>query len=290
MIKISVCQYKIERLSCWNSYEEKIKQLVIRAKESGADLLLLPEYAGIEIAGYHRSDKELYAALQPLMIGYCEFFKNLAIQYQIYIQPGTILFENLPDQYVNRAYFFGPDGKIGYQDKLQLTEYEKESKLIIRGNYQTLFETRFGKIGIAVCYDSEFPEIVRRLIASGAWLILVPSYTTTLAGYNRVFLSCRARALENQCYVAASFVVRSVRLSEPEETTFGQAAILGPVDKGFPDDGLIAQGKMNQISVISGDLSIEKLCQVRKTGHVHNFEDMQLCNEIKKTKLDLVSL
>lgn len=273
--KVATCQYQIEILPHWQAYVDKVEAIVTQAKQHHIDVLMLPEYAGIEIAcDQFVTDHALYQALQPLMPQYIQLYQDLAKKYDLYIQPGTIVEEVAPNQYVNRAYFFSPDGTYGYQDKLQLTEYEKSLQVLVRGKEQRLFDTAFGKIGIAICYDSEFPEIIRALTKAGALLILVPSYTTTLAGYYRVFLSCRARAIENQCYVAVSYVINSVNISGELDNTFGQAAIVSPADNDFPDDGIIATGNMNHIEVISAELDTQKLIELRKHAQVRNFDDM----------------
>lgn len=286
MIRISCCQYQIEEFPDWDSYAVKAEKLVSDAKKEGAAILLMPEYAGIEIAcKKFNTDAELFSALQPLIPKYIDFYQKLAQANQIYIQAGTIIEKTKSDRFVNRAYMFSPNDSYEYQDKLQLTEDEKSINLLEHGSQQKIFETSLGKIGIAVCYDSEFPEIIRPLVKQGASIILVPSYTTTLAGLNRVFLSCRARAIENQCYIAISYVINKVDLSGESDDTYGQAAILGPVDKGFPDDGIIAQGQMNQPMLLTGNLSLDALDLVRKKGQVHNFEDSvrfdQIDNELR---------
>jgi predicted amidohydrolase len=286
MIKIATCQYALEVLSDWDAYTNKIIALVTQAKQQGAQLLLLPEYAGTEMpCGQHANDEDLYAALQPFIPKYLEFYQHLACEHQIYFQPGTVMVENAPSQYVNRAYFFGPEGEYGYQDKLQLVEFEKTCKVLQGGDRQTLFETSLGTIGIAICYDSEFPELVRRLVNAGANLILVPSYTTTLAGYYRVAISCRARAIENQCYVMTSCMVGEVGGGVIEHTV-GQAGIFCPADAGFPDDGIIAQGKMNAVEMIVGEISFEKLSSVRRHGQVHNFTDAKRCELLAQSQIN----
>lgn len=286
MIRTTCCQYQIEQLPNWESYIVKIKKLVIDAKNEDASILIMPEYAGIEIAcKKFNTDDELFSALQPLIPKYIDFYQKLAQANQIYIQAGTIIEKTKSDKFVNRAYIFSPNGSYEYQDKLQLTEYEKSINLLQRGSQQKIFETSLGNIGIAVCYDCEFPEIIRSLAKQGASIILVPSYTTTLAGSNRVFLSSRARAIENQCYIAISYVINKVDLSGKSDNTYGQAAILGPVDIGFPDDGIIAQGQMNQPMLVTGNLSLDALDLVRKEGQVHNLEDSvrfaEIDNEVR---------
>lgn len=289
MINIACCQYEIEILPDWSRYIEKIEKLVVSAKNQGATILLMPEYAGIEIAcKKFDTDKELFFALQPLISKYIDFYKTLSKAHQIYIQAGTIIQKTDADKFINRAYLFSPSGSYEYQDKLQLTETEKDTNLLTHGNQQKIFETSFGKIGIAVCYDSEFPEIIRRLVQHGASIILVPSYTTTLAGYNRVFLSCRARAIENQCYVAISYVINTVDISDGIDDTYGQAAILSPADIKFPDDGIIAQGIMNKSMLVVGEISLEALDWVRKKGQVLNFKDSMHCVFSEKDEIKTV--
>jgi predicted amidohydrolase len=290
MIKIACCQYQIEKFSDWNGYAKKIEALVKQASDSGAQLLMLPEYAGTEIGGYQPTDHELYAAMQPHLKAYLDLFNKLASLYQIYIQAGSVIEAIAENQYVNRAYFFSPNGEIAYQDKLQLIEYEKSLEVITHGKSQTIFDTALGKIGIAICYDSEFPEIVRKLVNAGAWLILVPSYTVSIAAHQRVFLSCRARALENQCYVATAFIVGEVAVSDPTEHAVGQAGVFGPVEHGYSDDGIIAQGKMNEVGMVTAALLPEQLKEIRNSGKVCLFKDAKGCHDLLNGELGLVQM
>lgn len=274
MITIASCQYQITHLDTWAAYTNKIENLVIKAKMLGANLLLLPEYAGSEIVcNRYDTEIELFNAIQPLIPSYLKLYSKLAVEHQIYIQSGTIIEQISTNVFVNRAYFFSPNGLHHFQDKLFLTEYEKNIEVVRGGTKQSVFDCTFGRVGIAICYDSEFPELVRALTMAGAKLILVPSYTTTLSGYHRVFLSCRARAIENQCFIAVSHVVNTVNISVEPEKTYGCAAILGPVDNDFPDDGIIVGGKPNDVALITTSLSFDAIDHVRKNGQVRNFED-----------------
>lgn len=273
MIKVVACQYELEELS-WDLYVKKMEFIILAAKQKDAQLVVLPEYSGLEVGGVFESDKELFAAIQSKLPQYLKLFKQLAEQYQIYIQAGSIPVEVSSGKYANRAYFFGLNGVQGYQDKLQLVEYEKKG-LLIKGTEQTIFETSIGKVGIAVCYDSEFPEIIRRLTLAGAEIILVPSYCVSLASYNRVAISCRARAIENQCYVVTSYVIGEVKLGSVEaEFASGQSAIFSPSDIGFPDNGIIAKGTINETAIVEAELDLEELARVRQNGDVRNFADI----------------
>lgn len=279
MIKIASLQYKLEQLD-WTSYKTKIRSLINTVIRENVKLILLPEYAGTELGGNFDNDAELYEAIQPILPNFIEFYKKISTEYMIHLLPGTIPVKISNNRYVNRAYFFGPNGHFGHQDKLNLTQFEKHSNLFTKGNNQTIFSTIFGKIGIAICYDSEFPEAVRQLIRAGAWLILVPSYTTSLAGYYRVKLSCRARAIENQCYMATSYSVQGSKLGcKRKEKTIGRAAIFSPIDHGFPSNGIIAEGKLDKKEIVYAEINQENIKNVRLHGDVHNFNDF-----IKETR------
>ncbi|MCS5710602.1 nitrilase-related carbon-nitrogen hydrolase [Candidatus Berkiella aquae] len=276
MIIVATTQYAIESALTWEQFIAKHQALVKEAKSHHAQLLLLPEYMGIEVSGKSPAiDLELFQDMQYRLPHYLNFFQQLAIDNQLYIQPGTIMVEVSPQRFANRAYFFSPSGSYGYQDKLQLTASEKSDHLFMPGTLQTLFKTTLGLVGIAVCYDSEFPEIVRNLTLAGAKLILVPSYCPSLTSLHRVYFSCRARALENQCYVLTSHAVSQVKFGNAVETLSGQVGLFGPVDQGFPVDGIIVQGKLNHIEMILGQLDFAKLDEIRTYGQVQNFLDSQ---------------
>jgi len=276
MITVAAAQYNIQPSLDWKSFTTKQTDLALQAKWQGAQLLLLPEYAGIEIAsGNATNDLTLFSQIQVMLPRYLEFFQQLAIDSELYIQPGTIAAQTADRRFYNRAYFFSPNGTYGYQDKLQLITNEVSDQLLQPGITQTLFKTSLGIIGIAICYDSEFPEIVRNFTLQGAQLILVPSYTPSVKSFHRVFYSCRARAIENQCYVLMSSVVGKVAFGNSTENLCGQANLFSPIDEGFTDDGIQIQGNLNQEQLVVGTCDYDKLEEVRLKGQALNFNDSQ---------------
>lgn len=288
MMRIAACQYKFSEEDKTNDLA-KLETLILSAKKQGAQLILFPEYIGIQSGlSSCKNDKDLFASMQTGLHHYLAALQQFATAHEIYIQSGTTLVQVAPDQYVNRAYLFSPNGQSGYQDKLHLTEYEKNSGLLLTGNKQAVFTTPLATIGIAICYDSEFPEVVRALVHAGATLILVPTYTTTLAGYYRVHLSSRARAIENQCYVAMASMVGPITMGiEGAEETIGAAGIYGPADVEFSADGIVTQGALNQYDIIFADLFMDRISFVRENGHVLNFKDSFSVNGMNVEKIGL---
>jgi predicted amidohydrolase len=280
-VKIATAQYNISFLDNWRAYEEKIEGWIVDATEQDAKILLFPEYFSMELASlfgpdiYSSLNKQL-VSMQTLLDDFMQLFKKMAIKYQCIIQAGTFPVAVEPLIYQNRAYLFMPDGQIDYQDKLMMTRFENEQWLIKSGQQLKCFETVYGKIAINICYDSEFPLLAREQVEAGCVLILVPSCTDTVAGYHRVKIGCQARALENQCYVVQASLVGDAPWSEAVDVNVGAAAIYTPVDRGFPDNGILSVGKFNAVQWVIGEISPTACVAVRDQGQVFNHRDWPL--------------
>ncbi len=297
-VKIASAQYDISFLENWQQYQDKVERWVSEAAEQDAQILLFPEYNSMELAslfiardgvyagilpGAGSAGKDIYsslnnqlAAMQSLHNDYLNLYQRLAKQYHCIIQSGTFPVKTDTGAYHNRAYLFMPNGEVDYQDKLMMTRFENEQWLIQRGEDLKCFDTEFGRIAINICYDSEFPLLARKQVEAGANLILVPSCTDTLAGYHRVKIGCQARALENQCYVVQSALVGEAPWSEAVDVNIGAAAIYTPVDRGFPDNGILNVGQLNAVQWVFADIELSACATVREHGQVFNYRDWPL--------------
>jgi predicted amidohydrolase len=279
--KIATAQYNIDFLGVWKTYQNKIERWVDEAAKQNARILLFPEYASMELASlfskdiYSSLNKQL-GAMQTVLDEYIDLYRTLAMKYDCYIQSGTFPVKMPDESYRNRAFFFLPNGQHDFQDKLMMTRFENEHWLIKSGDELKCFDTEFGKCAINICYDSEFPLLARKQVEAGANLILVPSCTDTNAGYHRVKIGCQARALENQCYVVQSPTVGMAPWSEAVDVNIGAAAIYTPVDRNFPDNGILAIGELNAAQWVYGEISMDACQQVRLDGQVFNYRDWPL--------------
>ncbi|MGY6276938.1 carbon-nitrogen hydrolase family protein [Methylomonas sp. MgM2] len=278
MPRIASAQYDIGFLENWDNFETKIRRWVEEAITNKADILLFPEYACMELASLF--PKQVYTslsgqldALQTLLPDYLRLFQTLAGEHRVYIQAGTFPVKHDNGEFRNRAYFFTPQGDYDYQEKLTMTRFENEHWFISRGLDIKVFDTIYGKVGINICYDSEFPHYARQQAERGATLILVPSCTDTEAGYYRVRIGCQARALENQCYVVQASLVGNADWSEAVDVNCGAAGVYTAVDKGFPNNGVLAIGEYNKVQWVYADLDLTAVATVREQGQVFNYRD-----------------
>ena len=278
LLKVATAQYDISFLKGWDEYVEKITRWVKEASEHKAALLVFPEYFSMELASLfgpsvYGSLYNQLEAMQEKLPSFLDLFEGLAKQYHVHIVAGSFPVKQPDGIYRNRAYLIRPDGETDFQDKLQMTRFENEHWHIAAGDTIKTFETPYGRIGINICYDSEFPILARHQVEQGADLIIVPSCTDTTAGYWRVRIGCQARALENQCYVIQSPTVGEAPWSEAVDVNIGAAAVYTPVDYGYSDDGVLAIGELNKTQWVYADIDLGSIGHIRKTGQVFNYRD-----------------
>lgn len=278
-MRVAASTYPIETPVSFEAYAQKQARWVEAAAEQRAQLLLFPEYATVELtsvlpAAMRGTLAQELEGLQAHLPALLDTFSALARKHQVYILgPSFPERDAASGRYYNRVRLHAPSGELATTDKLQMTCFESDDWGISPGPEQRVFETSLGVLGVAICYDSEFPLFVRRQVDLGAGLILVPSCTDTLAGYHRVSLSCRARALENQCYVLHASTAGAVPGSLTLDQNRGAAGIYGPVDVGFADDGVIARGALDTPGWVMADLDLAALARVREAGQVRNHRD-----------------
>ncbi len=286
-MKIAVAAYPPEWHASWDALATKLDTWVAQAKGQGADLAVFPEYAGAEAAliGTPGADPGPIVwrnAMAARADDWNALHSDLAQRHQITLLAGSIA-QNGPQGITNSATLCLPNGTTGTQAKIIPTPYERDEMQITGGDHLQLFDTPLGKIGVLICYDSEFPLLARSQIAAGADMILVPSCTEFPAGQTRVRQSARARAIEGQCLIVQAPLVGQVPGCDVVSANTGRAGLFCPPDYGLPSDGIIAQGDTDAPGWIIVDVDPAQIAQARKTGQVGNYADWPLQDGIATT-------
>lgn len=270
-VRIGAMAWQVGRGEGVAGWAARLDREVAEAVLRGARLLLLPEYAPLEAAAGAQPD--LAAELRRGVAQAAEALdaaRLVARRHEVWLLPGTMPFAAADGRIVNRAPLIDPDGRVAFQDKHVMTRFEAEEWGVSPGAPPAVFDTAFGRIGIAICFDAEFPALVRAQVEAGAWLILVPSCTDTLAGYHRVRIAAAARAMENQCFVAMASTIGAAPWIGTLDANRGAAGIYGPVDRGFAVDGVVTQGPLDTPGWAYADLDAARLETVRRDGAVRN--------------------
>lgn len=280
-MKLALAQYPITQHNSVESWKEHVTSWIKKAQAENANVLVFPEYGSMELVSLFSPEIQKSLPLQILEIQkYLSLFtahyqslaqnNNLAI-----LAPSIPVIDSAFQKPVNRAFFFFPDGRIEYQDKAHMTRFENESWGIGSGDKnQNTFDVFGCRFGINICFDVEFPFSALELAKNKVQILLAPSCTETIKGMNRVHIGARARALENQFYVAVSQTVGTASWSEAVDINTGIAAVYSTCDLGFPDDGILAQGKINEPCWIYFEPDLSLIETVRTQGQVFNFKNM----------------
>ncbi|MBL7055608.1 carbon-nitrogen hydrolase family protein [Candidatus Woesearchaeota archaeon] len=188
-MKIAAAQIKVTKKTEENL--EQILKYIKKAVTQKVDIICFPEVSLI-----HSKNKKV---IEKIPFEIClEKIKNSCKQNKIHCIFGTATLEN--NKIYNTAFFIDDKGKVLYKYKKN-NLWKSERKEIVNGRKNKVINTKFGKIGIIICWDIAYPEYVKDLGKKGAWIIFCPSY---VLNYKRELQSYEvlglARSFENSCY------------------------------------------------------------------------------------------
>lgn len=285
MITLACAQYPIgqfDSLAAWQAHAADWVQRAVDGPEGlRAQLIVFPEYGAMELTSLlpeHLLDDLTgqIAALQKYHDEFVATWVDLAAKHDMHIVAPSIPVQ-VGNNFRNRAYVVAPDGKVGFQEKRQMTRFEAEAWIIQGGAELKVFEAEIGgeqiTFAVNICYDIEFPLIGQAVANAGADLILCPSCTDTLAGAHRVNIGARARALENQVFVGVAPTVGTAEWSPAVDVNVGWGGIYSAPDRGLPDEGVIAQGLLSKPCWIHAKLDFDALRVAREDPQVFTRRD-----------------
>lgn len=273
-VRIAAAAYPFDWFDDISDYEAKLSAWVAEAAD--CDLLVFPEYGAMELASL--GGPEIASDLEQSLheVARHEAARDalhirLAAEHGVHIlaASGPAFVTERP---VNRAVLFGPSGRLGHQDKQIMTRFEREDWHVRGAPGLSVFDTPIGRLGITICYDSEFPLLARHLAEAGVEILLTPSCTDTVAGFNRVRIGSMARALENQCVVVQAPTVGTCEWNDAIDENRGKAAIYAPPDGLWPETGIIAEGQMDQPGWVKAEIDLDLIAQSRTNGNVLLFK------------------
>ncbi len=231
--------------SSMTDFAAHIEAKMAVAREEGARLLMLPEYA-IEAALAHKpagtNPTDEIAFLADAGVELVELLQPLPEKYGVSLLAGSMPVA-AGSGFTNTAVLLTADGREIRQDKLSLTpgETDPESWALSGGGKLAVFQLDGLKVAILICLDVEMPALSCLLAQEQPELVLVPSMTETLAGYNRVYGCSKARAVELMSAVAVCGTVGASGGSTQNLTNVSGAALYVPCEAELGFDGVAAE-------------------------------------------------
>jgi predicted amidohydrolase len=283
-IRVASLQYFIRPLQTFEQFRDQVEALVETAEDYKCQMIVFPEYFTIQLLTLGNVKRPIHEQIIDLahqLPRFLDLMSGLARRFRIYIVAGSIpVMDDGAGPVFNECFVFGPSGGCGVQGKLHTTRFENEDWMISPRSELKVFDTSFGRMAVAICYDVEFPEIARAAAREGAHILVVPSCTDDRQGFLRVRYCAQARAIENQMYVIHSCTVGSLPMVPAVSLNYGQASILTPSDFAFSRDGILAEGNINQEMMVIGELNMRTILDTRTTGTVLPLLDSQRTSEI----------
>jgi predicted amidohydrolase len=225
--KIALCQIKVS--SDKDKNLASAEEMISGSAFQGADIIVLPEMFNCPYSnGFFKSYAECYPGKTTVLLA------GLAKKYSVCIIGGSIP-EIDNGNIFNSCFSFDHNGLLlGRHRKIHLFDVDikdgisfKESETITPGNNVTLISTGFFRAGIEICYDMRFPELTRKMVLSGAEVVIVPAAFNMTTGPPHWHLIARARALDNQVYFIAVSPARD-ESTDSVYRAYGHSLIVDP--------------------------------------------------------------
>jgi predicted amidohydrolase/GNAT superfamily N-acetyltransferase len=275
-VRVATVQFQARAVESFEEFISNVEYFVDVTSDYRCDFVVFPELFTLQLLAVEEkklSPAESIEALTRWTPKFTAAMRDLAISYNINIIGGSHPTRTDDGEIQNVAYVFLRDGQVVAQEKIHPTPNERYWWNIQGGDSVQAIQTDCGPIGVLICYDSEFPELARRLADEGARILFVPFCTDNRQGYLRVRYCSQARAIENQCYVVMSGNVGNLPKVENMDIQYAQSAILTPCDFPFARDGIAAETTENVETVAIADLDLTDIKWARAQGTVRNLRD-----------------
>jgi len=274
IVRLGLIQWQMRPYKDIDDLMQQAEYFVDAVSGYRCDFALFPEFfnAPLMAAFNHLSEAAAIRELAALTSGIVEQFSGLAVSYNINIIAGSMP-EVVDGTLYNVGYLCHRDGTIDRYVKLHVTPDESKVWGMKGGDFLRAFDTDCGKIGVLICYDSEFPELSRLLADEGVNILFVPFLTDTQNGYSRVRYCAQARAIENECYVAIAGSVGNLPKVHNMDIQFAHSMVFTPCDFAFPTNGIKAEATPNTEMILISDVDIDLLSELHQYGSVRNLKD-----------------
>ncbi|SOE20536.1 Predicted amidohydrolase [Spirosomataceae bacterium TFI 002] len=274
VVRLGIIQWQMRPYKNIEELLTQVEYFVDALSGYKSDFALFPEFFNAPLMAEfnHLNEAEAIRKLAEFTPIIKAEFAKLAISYNINIITGSMP-EVVDGVLYNIGYLCKRDGGMDRYEKLHVTPDEAKVWAMQGGSKLQTFDTDCGKIGVLICYDSEFPELSRLLAEEGMDILFVPFLTDTQNGYNRVRHCAQARAIENECYVAIAGSVGNLPNVHNMDIQYAQSMVFTPCDFQFPTNGIKAEATPNTEMILIADVDIDQLTELHNYGSVKNLKD-----------------
>ncbi len=273
-VRLGVVQWQMRSYTDIDGLFEHLDYFLQVVSGYHSDFAVFPELFNAPLMSMYndRSEAEAIRALAEHTVPIREFMVQCAMKYNVNIVSGSMpLIED--GQLYNMGFLCRRDGTWERYEKVHITPNERQAWGIQGGKQVRVFDTDCGRVGVVICYDCEFPEMVRLLALQGMQILFVPFHTDTQTAYMRVRSCAMARAIENECFVAVAGSVGNLPKVQNMDIQYAQSAVFTPCDHAFPTSGVKGEATANTEMVLVVDVDLSLLKDLHHRGSVQNLKD-----------------
>jgi deaminated glutathione amidase len=238
---------------------QAVGDLVRRARDAGAELIMTPEITGMFEP---KRDLHLAKATDEAANPALAAFRDLARETGAWLLVGSLAIKLEAARLANRSFLLAPDGVIAARyDKIHMFDVDlengesyRESALYRPGGSTVLAGLPWGTLGMTICYDLRFPYLYRALAQAGADFLSIPAAFTVPTGTAHWHVLQRARAIENGCFV---FAPAQWGQHAEGRKTYGHSLIVDPWGEVLADAG-------EGVGFITAEIDPAKIAEARR--------------------------
>lgn len=275
-VRIGLVQWQMRQYKGLDELFEQVEFFIDSVSAYNSDFVLFPEYFNAPLLAEfnHLHEADAIRAVSEYTEEIRNRFVKLAISYNINIITGSMPYKNRSTgKLYNVGFLCHRDGTYDMYEKIHITPDEIKSWGLSGGNRVRVFETDCAKVGVLICYDTEFPELSRIMADQGMQILFVPFMTDTQNAYSRVRICAQARAVENECYVVIAGSVGNLPKVQNMDIQYAQSAVFTPCDFAFPNDGKRSEATPNSEMILITDVDLDLLSKLHSYGSVRNLKD-----------------
>ncbi|HZK00189.1 MAG TPA: nitrilase-related carbon-nitrogen hydrolase [Tissierellaceae bacterium] len=236
---------------------EKMLDMIENAAKENADIIIFPELA---YSGYNLESEELQKLAEPVDGPFVQLLRNKAKELRIHIMAGYPEADKvIPGRMYNSLVFIDDEGKV--LDNMRKVFAWGQEKLKFReGKRLPVVDTKFGKIGMLICYDMEHPEPARIEALKGAEIIFNASFWSAIPAERRWHVDLAGNALFNLLYMVGANAVG--------DNLCGSSMIVGP------DGEVVKQASREEEELLVAEIDLNRVLELRsKIPYLNDFKD-----------------
>lgn len=275
VVRLGLIQWQMRLYSGLEELFTQVEYFIDAVAAYKSDFVLFPEFFNAPLmADYnHLSEAQAIRKLAEYTHDIRDRFVNLAVSYNVNIITGSMPEMAEDGKLFNVGFLCRRNGTYEKYTKIHVTPDESKAWGLSGGDTVKVIQTDCGPVGVLICYDVEFPELSRILAEQNMKMLFVPFLTDTQNGYSRVRYCARARAIENECYVAIAGSVGNLPKVDNMDIQFAQSVVFTPCDFSFPTNGIKAEATPNTEMILVADVDLDLLRELHEYGAVKNLKD-----------------